>query len=70
LKRFPVEFPGSWTCGIVVAKTTIFEPVEQLGLSNRSKTNQISCLKVKGANFSNWLAALDDFRNWLIREAA
>jgi len=33
-----------------------------------SKTNRCKCL-ILGDLFG-WLAALDDFRNWLIREAA
>jgi hypothetical protein len=32
--------------------------------------NQAVELNRKWQIFENWLAALDDFRNWLIREAA
>jgi hypothetical protein len=32
--------------------------------------NRCLCTHVTGIDHKEWLAALDDFRNWLIQEAA
>jgi GH15 family glucan-1,4-alpha-glucosidase len=42
----------------------------RLGLRAPDDPRIVTTVKVVDATSENWLAALDDFRNWLIREAA
>jgi hypothetical protein len=59
---------GSAVAGIVQCGLVIRNPLLLRGLNDAMEV--AACKQLISCNLWVWLAALDDFRNWLIREAA